>query len=85
MSSPTEQEEKSNDKKEKIPSDLIHCVQKLLSSVSTLSKHLSLLNIQQEPKDRSDELTSKLQVSKRYASPIDIYNSSVNPKVNKLI
>lgn len=64
MSSPTEQEEKSNDKKGKIPSDLIHCVQKLLSSVSTLSKHLSLLNIQQEPKDRYDELTSKLQVSK---------------------
>jgi hypothetical protein len=59
MSSPTEEEEK-------IPADFIHCVQKLLSSVSTLSKHLSLLTVQKETKGPDEELTSKLQVRQIY-------------------
>jgi len=56
MSSPTEDEE------EKIPSDFIHCVQKLLSSVSTLSKHLSILTAQKETTEQNEDLTHKLQV-----------------------
>jgi hypothetical protein len=60
MSSPTEEEEE-----EKIPADFIHCVQKLLSSVSTLSKHLSVLTTQKGTTEQTEELTYKLQVSKR--------------------
>jgi hypothetical protein len=59
MSSPTEEEEK-------IPADFIHCVQKLLSSVSTLSKHLSLLTVQKEStEEQNQELSNKLQVRKK--------------------
>ena len=58
MSSPTEEDEK-------IPADFIHCVQKLLSSVSTLSKHLSALPDQQEITDHNEELPNKLQVRKK--------------------
>jgi hypothetical protein len=58
MSSPTEEEEK-------IPSDFIHCVQKLLSSVTTLSKHLSVLTAQKETPEQNEELTTKLQVRKK--------------------
>lgn len=50
---------------ENIPADFTHCVQKLLSSITTLSKHLSLLTIQQETSEQNDELTSKLQVRTR--------------------
>ncbi len=60
MSSPTEKEEK-------IPSDFTHCVQKLLSSVSTLSKHLSQLSIQKEATGQNEELTSKLQVRNQFS------------------
>ena len=59
---------------EKIPADFIHCVQKLLSSISTLSKHLSALTIRKEPTiEQTDELTNKLQVSKRIARRIKTY------------
>lgn len=56
MSSPTEEQEG------KIPSDFIQCVHKLLSSVSTLSKHLSVLTSQKETTGPNEDLTSKLQV-----------------------
>jgi len=55
MSSPTEEDEK-------IPADFIHCVQKLLSSISTLSKHLSVLTDQRDITDENEELTNRLQV-----------------------
>jgi len=55
MSSPTEEDEK-------IPADFIHCVQKLLSSISTLSKHLSVLTDQRDITDENQELTNRLQV-----------------------
>lgn len=58
MSSPTEEEEK-------IPSDFIQCVYKLLSSVSTLSKHLSILTSQNDKTEQNEDLTSKLQVSNK--------------------
>jgi hypothetical protein len=61
MSSPTEEEEEDG----KIPSDFIHCVQKLLSSVSTLSKHLSILTAQKETTGQNEDVTSKLQVRKK--------------------
>ncbi|CAF4565132.1 unnamed protein product [Rotaria sp. Silwood1] len=58
MASPTEKEEH-------IPADFIHCVQKLLSSISALSKHLSILTIQKETtKLNQEELTTKLQAIK---------------------
>ncbi|UJR26819.1 hypothetical protein I4U23_008132 [Adineta vaga] len=57
MSSPTEQDEK-------IPADFTHCVQKLLSSISTLSKHLSILTNQKELTDENNDLTTKLQAIK---------------------
>ncbi|CAF3539712.1 unnamed protein product [Rotaria sordida] len=58
MASPTEKEEN-------IPADFIHCVEKLLSSISTLSKHLSILTIQKETtKLNEQELTNKLQAIK---------------------
>lgn len=59
MSSPTEQDEE-------IPADFIHCVQKLLSSISTLSKHLSVLTTQKDLTDENDDLTNKLQVRYLY-------------------
>jgi hypothetical protein len=58
MSSPTEEDEK-------IPADFIHCVRKLLSSVSTLSKHLSVLTDQRNITDENEELTKRLQVRKK--------------------
>ena len=57
MSSPT-------DGGDKLPSDFTHCVQKLLSSVSTLNKHLSILTSQKDVSVRNEELTNKLQVRK---------------------
>jgi hypothetical protein len=60
MSSPTGEEDK-------IPSDFIHCVQKLLSSVSTLTKHLSLLTAQKDVSGQNEELTSKLQVRNQFS------------------
>lgn len=58
MSSPTEAATTAD----KIPSDFTHCIQKLLSSVSTLSKHLALITTQKETKEQNEELTRKLQV-----------------------
>jgi hypothetical protein len=60
MSSPTDEEER-------IPSDFIHCVQKLLSSVSTLNKHLSLLTTQKDVSRQNEELTNKLQVRNQFS------------------
>ena len=57
MASPTE-------KGENIPTGFIHCVQKLLSSVSTLSKYLSTLTAQKETVEQNEQLTTKLQVRK---------------------
>jgi len=71
MSSPTEEEEK-------IPTDFIHCVQKLLSSISTLSKHLSILTSQKETTGQNEELTIKLQVSKRKKKQKHQFNNSKN-------
>jgi hypothetical protein len=65
MSTPTETEEK-------IPPDFIHCVQKLLSSVSTLNKHLSLLTAQKEVTGQNEELTRKLQVRMPFSHAEDI-------------
>lgn len=55
MASPTEKEQS-------IPADFIHCVQKLLSSISALSKHLSLLTIAKDDAESNEELTNKFQV-----------------------
>jgi hypothetical protein len=60
MSSPTDEEER-------IPSDFIHCVQKLLSSVSTLNKHLSLLTTQKDVSRQNEELINKLQVRNQFS------------------
>ncbi|CAM4900839.1 unnamed protein product [Rotaria socialis] len=57
MASPVE-------KKENIPADFIQCVQKLLSSISALSKHLHVLTIQKETTESNEELTTKLQAIK---------------------
>ena len=46
---------------EELPDDFIRCVEKLLSSISTLIKHLSRDNFD-ETKDKQDIIT-KLQVS----------------------
>lgn len=56
MSSPTENDEQ-------IPADFNHCVQKLLSSIATLSKHLAVLAARKQSADADADLTSKLQVS----------------------
>ena len=66
MSSPTEEEEN-------IPADFTHCVQKLLSSVSTLSKHLSVLTAQKETtEEQNQELITKLQVCNKFLIDKDI-------------
>ena len=64
MSSPTETAAATSATADKIPSDFTHCVQKLLSSVSTLSKHLGQLTAQKETNEHNEELTRKLQVSR---------------------
>ncbi|CAF3812396.1 unnamed protein product, partial [Rotaria magnacalcarata] len=63
MASPAE-------KKENIPADFIQCVQKLLSSISTLSKHLHVLTIQKETTESNEELTTKLQAIKDAVSSL---------------
>lgn len=61
-----------NDDNEELPDDFVRCVEKLLSSVSTLNKHLSLL-IRSETNER-DELTTKLQVRQKKRGDIRFIN-----------
>ena len=49
---------------DKLPADFIRCVEKLFSSVSTLSKHLTILIQQDATSQVKSETTSKLQVGK---------------------
>jgi chaperonin cofactor prefoldin len=72
MSSPAEDEDG------KIPADFIHCIQKLLSSVSTLSKHLSVLTSQKETtEEQNQELINKLQVRNKFSHYKDIIYISI--------
>ena len=62
MSSPPETEEADDDDEEQLPPDFSRCVEKLLSSVSTLSKHLSVVIKQTSNTESHEEITNKLQV-----------------------
>jgi hypothetical protein len=57
MSSPSEDNQES-----RLPSEFICCVEKLLSSVSTLNKHLSILTQHNTAGDTSNNIDEKLQV-----------------------
>lgn len=83
MSSPTETAAASTSATaDKIPSDFTHCVQKLLSSVSTLSKHLAQLTTYKETTGHNEELTRKLQVRRTIERKTISLLTKVRTKIN---
>ena len=57
---------------DKLPADFIRCVEKLFSSVSTLSKHLTILIQQDAISQVKSETTSKLQVGEHALSSFSL-------------